>query len=301
MSLQLGMAGIFPSISYFQVPGKMSKPVWLMTGTAFIVKPVTERMANKAPLSFLTACHTFAPWKFVKPGPAADSIKIPPEYRRERYVHGRVFLFDENGSSVAGRSVPVNLSAVHPSHDIALLTLPPAECDVFLRWIKERGIDRRFELADAAPGETVTVTGFRGRGVLGDVTLSKLEEYKSWPKEKVEAMMKEMQVIEGKQDAFTYAVKIDSPNGGESMHGRGFSGMSGAPLLNKRDQCTGMLLGVGNSVDTDPNEMNRTQFVPASTIREWCESLFKPMEELPAETLPPGDLSSLGIKITPAE
>lgn len=249
-----------------------------MTGTSFILQPPTQHIADKAPLCFLTAQHTFAPWLHMEDGEKSDSIKIPPEYRKQRYVSGRIFLFDEVGSAMGGKSVSVNLSAASTEHDLALLTLPPAECDVFLKWIKERQIDRRFKLGPCDVGQTLSCTGFRGRGVLGDVSISKADEYKKWPQEKVAQMMKEMENIEGKQDAFAYGVTPETMTIGASTHGRGYAGMSGAPLLSNDNVCRGMLLGAGSN-----NEgvlLDKTKFVSGQTINDWCESLFQPLEDL---------------------
>lgn len=170
----------FPLISFLHVPGKMSVPLWLMMGTAFHIVPPPPlslggtadgtSMAIHNPVAsepgamakvqtrhfFLTTKHTFLPWDHTKD---ASAMKIPVDFRKQRYVTGRIYgvstlmppkgvseekttavsLRDtgfsapsSNGSSGPPhciRAIPnvflhVSLVAVHPHLDVALLSVP---------------------------------------------------------------------------------------------------------------------------------------------------------------------------------
>lgn len=182
----------YPLISFLHVPGKMSQPLWLMMGTAFhIVPPLpcgtsilqhSDEFSEKAHITnanscssgvadlqagfiakiqsrhfFLTTKHTFVPWHHTKD---ASTIKIPADFRKQRYVIGRIYqsildphrkgktsektqlnphwknstssscLDSENSSPVgcvrASREayLEVSLVATHPSLDVALLSVP---------------------------------------------------------------------------------------------------------------------------------------------------------------------------------
>lgn len=182
----------YPLISFLHVPGKMSQPLWLMMGTAFHIEapmpcgtsiPLhADEFSKKAHITntsrysdstadlqagtiakiqsrhfFLTTKHTFVPWDHAK-DPSA--IKIPDDFRKQRYVIGRIyqpflkphpkgetaaknelnhqwknstsfsFSDGENSSSAccvrASREayLEVSLVATHPHLDVALLSLP---------------------------------------------------------------------------------------------------------------------------------------------------------------------------------
>nr|CCC89572.1 unnamed protein product [Trypanosoma congolense IL3000] len=126
----------FPIMSFLHVPGKMSQPLWLMMGTAFLVRvpggvhlggPTFNDSAYAGNLNcgtrrvLLTAKHTFVPWKYTDP----QKLKIPEEFRKTRFVIGRLYLPDDEGRAVGSRTVDLQLMALHPSLDIALVAVRP--------------------------------------------------------------------------------------------------------------------------------------------------------------------------------
>lgn len=133
--------GCFPLLSFLHVPGKMSRPVWLMMGTAFrfqlpplrheidalpaCTSNTTTESANTthSPLLFLTCKHTLVPWDFVSD---ASALRIPTDYRKSRFVIGKLYLIDaaRRRAQRAG-ALELRIVALHPHLDVALLRAQP--------------------------------------------------------------------------------------------------------------------------------------------------------------------------------
>ena len=117
------MAGIYPLCSFLHVPGKMSRPAWLSLGTAFLVEPPTPQLDERTRgMALLTAAHTVLPWAYLD-AKASRELKLPEEFRKSRYVVGRVYLPDAEGNAQRGAWYPVKLSALHPTLDVGLLSM----------------------------------------------------------------------------------------------------------------------------------------------------------------------------------
>lgn len=274
MSLYNPMAGIFPVLSYLHVPGKMAKPLWLMMGSCFMVAPPTERIRQRAPITFLTSAHTFLPWHFVKD---PKELKIPDEFRRPRYVVARLFMFDEHGAVLSGQWFPLTFSAVNKDRDMALLTMAPRDYDAFVTAAKSRGLLKEFALMKEPLFDgSVTITGYRAQGMLGTLDTLDPGAMKGFSKEQQEALLKEMEHPEGKQEATTCGMKTTDVRGiGVLTHGRAYNGMSGAPVLPTADggrgaDCCGILAG-----HAEGRPRGHISFVPSDDVLQWCDSLFQ--------------------------
>ncbi len=276
MSLSNHLAGIFPIVSYLHVPSKMQKPAWLMLGTCFLITPPTERLRNKAPLIFLTSAHTFLPWQFMPEKDSAE-LKIPVEFRKPRFTVGRVFLADELGSACPGQRFPISLMAVHPTLDVALLTMSSVDGDAFATQASTRGLLERFELCEEDPpvGAQLCVTGYRGRGLLGEVDSTTHSSVSGMTKEQQEVLMREMASVEGKQDATSSGLVVAARGVGVYTHALCYSGMSGSPVLptTGRDRrCVGVLYGKAPQRDQSGVAIAGVGYIPSSAVLEWCRA-----------------------------
>lgn len=83
----------------------------------------TEAVLQKVPTRyfFLTAKHTFAPWDHTKD---AASMKIPEEFRKQRYVIARLYNTDpQHQRALRDSYVHATLVASHPTLDVSLLSV----------------------------------------------------------------------------------------------------------------------------------------------------------------------------------
>ncbi|CCW72251.1 unnamed protein product [Phytomonas sp. Hart1] len=256
----------------------MSRPLWLMMGTAFkIEKTTTSLTATSAERTFfLTAKHTFIPWSCSK---AAASLKIPEAYRKSRYVVGRLYAaLDDTIPQHADAPcfAEISLISSHPTLDVALLAT-----QTFSSQLMERTIAQAPPLSlcphEAMPGKGArcVINGFRGEGRLGELdTFDPDLLQKMAPKER-EALLKELESVEGKQVAASTFVEVLDPLG--MCHGVGdknqcFHGMSGSPLLTFVDRqimCFGVLYG------KHPDFPHNIGFTPSSAILPWVQDAIR--------------------------
>lgn len=228
----------------------MSKPLWLMMGTAFVfhsdIGSVTPDAASQSfhtssagRIFLLTAKHTFAPWDFTKD---AKQLKIPEEYRKVRYVVGQLYLPDEEGRAVRSSAMPLRVVSQHPSLDVALLSLNTSTPS-FSSIAAPVGLK-----TDAAvgAGSSALVEGYRGDGVLGEMdTMDACLLEKLSPPER-EALLRELQDVEGKQVRASAKVVVLDARGMcqvVDQQTRCYHGMSGGPLLTGDGRCVGVLYG----------------------------------------------------------
>ena len=271
MALTNHMSGIFPIVSFLHVPAKMSKPAWLMLGTCFLIEPPTERLKLKAPLVFLTAAHTFLPWKYMPEKDSAE-LKIPLEFRKPRFTIGKIYLADELGSACAGQHFPISLTAVHPTLDVALLTMSSIDGDAFSAQANRRSLLARYELLEDDPptGSQLCVTGFRGRGKLGEVDTSAHQTVSSLAKGEQEALLRDMSNVEGKQDLTSSGLSVVGRGVASYTHALCFSGMSGSPVLltSGENKCAGVLYGKTKM----PGGAEAVGYIPSSAVLDWCRT-----------------------------
>ncbi|RNE95906.1 putative serine protease PepD [Trypanosoma rangeli] len=97
----------------------MPQPIWLMMGTAFLLKTAHGAAASGKQF-FLSTQHTIALWQFI-----ADPTRltIPEVYRKTRFVVVRLYLPDSDGRAITGSKVDLHLVSLYPSLDVALLVL----------------------------------------------------------------------------------------------------------------------------------------------------------------------------------
>jgi len=273
MALINPFAGVFPVVSYLHVPRKMPHAQWLMIGTCFLIEPPTAEIRNRAPAIFLTAAHTFIPWKYSS-NPA--ELKIPADFRKPRYCTGNICLYDGDGRSSNTEKFAVHLAAVHPTLDVALLTLSLQDCDAFLSRVYQRQLWHCFRLMPASCpfpiGSPVTITGFRGRGRIGELDTLNEEVVKRLSKEDQAALLREMTPIEGKQDGVSCGLCVTGTGVAQQTHFQCYNGMSGAPVQHSTDK----RLAIG--VITKKMGQNSVGFETSTDILNWCETLFRQPE-----------------------
>lgn len=222
----------------------------------------TAALARRGyPVVFLTAAHTFAPWR------GYDKLSIPQEFRRGRYVIGKVYGYDEFGAADTSVSFDLALSAIHPTLDVALLTIAePAATpnstsasgrvgkpavgghrtgEAFLAMARSRGLARPLPLARARVGVRASLNGFRGRGALGEPNLfSDPEAMQRLPAEERARLERLSANAVGAQDACGTTLTVEgvvadaefgavlgAAAAAASTTSQIFSGMSGAPLV----------------------------------------------------------------------
>lgn len=276
-------AGVFPIVSYLHVPGKMSHPLWLMLGTCFMIEaPRYQR--ERAPYVFLTAAHTFVPWNFMSGG-SEKALKIPVEFRKSRFVVGTLFGFDpQTFVANPAQRFQLKLVALHPTLDVAMLSMSGADSDAFAALMKrQQQPDHRFVVSatDAAvsdESDAVVCCGFRGSGVLGETDTLDADVINRMSKDDQAALMKELQSVEGKQQGTASGLRAVRRGVGRLTHGKCFNGMSGAPMQQSTDSksCVGILYGLahfGKQAGTfPPDESDYVGYVPSSAIFDWCTS-----------------------------
>lgn len=289
-------AGIFPVMSYLHVPGKMSTPLWLMMGTAFLIEAPTEALRRRAPHLLLTSAHTFQPWSYMTD---PTKLKIPNEYRKPRYVIGRAFLYDAVGTVQGTDRFQLALSAVHPTLDIALLAMHGVDSDAFTTLAKQRSALHRWKLAEEDPaiGRSVTIAGFRGRGQLGELDTSDPHTLEKLSPADREALLLDMKAVEGKQEGCVAGLSVVRRGVALPTHRTCYNGMSGAPCVsslpstiqdsqnsNNKEEAVvvGALygkLGFHDGLIQPPppprplSEKDLIGYIPSSAIVEWLKTL----------------------------
>lgn len=284
--LQVAMAGVvvsataapwvgrcFPIVSFLHVPGKMSTPLWLMIGTAFPFQAQLDGqpLAAGAPQLLLTAKHTFAPWDYAKD---ASQLKIPQDYRKLRYVVGRMYRPSSEGQAVAADRVGLRLLSQHPTLDVAVLAVegagreatptsaPPVVFDAPLTLSTSR-------LPAASPG---LILGYRGVGRLGEMDTLDASLLQRLPPAERDALLKELQDVEGKQVRAQTTVSILDEKGmckGVGDQDRCFHGMSGGPLLTASGACAGVLYG------HHPDAPGCLGYTPCAEFADWLAGVVQ--------------------------
>ncbi|EPY34440.1 hypothetical protein STCU_01583 [Strigomonas culicis] len=210
----------------------MSKPLWLMLGTAFAIEPPVS-VPNVTLL--LTAKHTFLPWLYVD---AADKVKIPEEFRKSRYVIGKLYDPRTLGTTPLV-SEEVGIASIHPTLDAALLVAQQ-------RGEEKIAFTKRLTLNyEVGPTTTAEIVGFRGEGQLGELDTLDSNLLEKLPVEERNKLLKLMENVEGRHVETRTSVEIVTPEGmcrGLTAKDRCFHGMSGAPLISE-DRCVGLLYG----------------------------------------------------------
>ena len=280
MSLINGMAGIFPLCSYLHVPGKMSAPVWMMLGTCILWAPPNVRRSDRSRgLSFLTCAHTFLPWNFVKVEKPED-VTIPVEFRKQRFVIGKLFLFNEYGQAQKQHAFSLQLVAVNEELDVALLTMPLTEADAFRGAARSRQLDKFHTLhdGDVPVGSSLSLVGFRGVGRLGEVESTDLRAIKAMTAIEREELTLLFANAEGRQEASTAgAVCLRRGVGLLQNSMRAYQGQSGSPLCDGSGGLRGMLYGRPRGADEVVAEYHLERvigYVPSTSILKWAEELF---------------------------
>lgn len=290
----------FPIISFLHVPGKMSQPLWLMLGTAFLISPPSpsafssEGAIQKAHSRrfLLTTKHTFAPWDYVAD---PNAMKVPHECRKQRYVTCRLYnttmpkpsggesSMDANCTAIPDEYLHATLVRSHPTQDIALLSVsdsvqpPSPSFDTILQ-----KMDAPLALAPSvsrasAPNTSLFISGFRGEGMLGELeTLEPAILDRLGPKEK-ESLLLMMKDVEGKQNSSCCNIEILNRNGAAvGREGKCYHGMSGSPVILRtqldngttKDECVGMLYG------KHPDNEDHIGFLPVDLFYPWVEEMI---------------------------
>ncbi|ESL10795.1 hypothetical protein TRSC58_01465 [Trypanosoma rangeli SC58] len=242
----------FPVMSFLHVPGKMSQPLWLMMGTAFLLKTAHGAAASGKQF-FLSAKHTFAPWQFI-----ADPtrLKIPEAYRKTRFVVVRLYLPDGDGRAITGSKVDLHLVSLHPSLDVALLVLkspaatfleksePNAHAREVQRLAEAVGGGLALSATDPEVGDSCLVSGYRGVGSLGLLDTADPDLLQRLSVVQRDELLATLKCVEGQQETATSRVKVLHAGGMCcATQGRCYHGMSGAPLLVNNHTCGGILYG----------------------------------------------------------
>ncbi|KAG8344919.1 hypothetical protein TRVL_04257 [Trypanosoma vivax] len=299
-----GQRSCFPVMSFLHVPGKMSRPLWLMMGTAFLLRfprkaphPAAENIpiSGSDPLAgdascnvvgdstvtrhfLLTAKHTFVPWMYV-----ADPkrLKVPEEYRKIRFVVGRLYLPSAEGRALASHAMELQLVAVHPTMDVALLSVKEPQkhiaeasvssggngFDVFSEFKRrvesaEGGLD--FAAENPKKGDKCLITGYRGVGKLGLLDTFDPDLLQQVSEVERNELLEAMRHAEGKQESATTTVEVlDSTGMCRTVVGCCYHGMSGAPVLVKDNTCGGVLYG------KHPDHHAGIGYVPVCGIIDW--------------------------------
>lgn len=274
----------------------MSKPLWLMMGTAF---PIQTSAADAAaatvapPQLLLTAKHTFAPWDYAKD---ASQLKIPEDYRKLRFVVGKMYRTDEDGRSMASEKVNLRLVSQHPNLDVAVLAVD-AKKDPDTQG-SGGGTARAGSASSAGSSTSTTVApvanlfdsplalcstrypaasegriiGYRGRGRLGELDTLDPSLLQRLPAEEREALLKNLQDIEGKQLQASTTVTILDEKGmckGTGDMAACYHGMSGGPLLTASGCCAGILYG------HHPDAPGCLGYTPCADFADWLAGVVQ--------------------------
>lgn len=286
----------FPIMSFLHVPGKMSQPLWLMMGTAFLVNVSRRTGAAACPFGsadasdgvdssahkrrrfLLTAKHTFVPWQFTDP----QRLKVPEEYRRTRFVIGRLYIPDSEGKAVASLSVDLKLVAMHPTADVAVLVakVPTSVASVAAGTASRSAVSERFDAhaelerranavgggltlapEDPQKGSVCSVAGYRGTGLLGKLDTFDPDLLDRLSETERGQLLSSLRCVEGQQEAAVARVKIFHSKGMcRAEEGSCFHGMSGAPVLTDEKTCGGVLYG------KHPDDANSVGYVPVRSF-----------------------------------
>jgi hypothetical protein len=277
----------FPIVSFLHVPGKMSKPLWLMMGTAFPFQPPVGTDGVAAPQLLLTAKHTFAPWDYAKD---ASQLKIPPDYRKLRFVVGQMYHPNDEGHAVASERVALRLVSQHPTADVAVLTVDSRVISAAAPSATTVEGDTPPPTSTAAPSAAVfhspltlcttrypsasagLILGYRGLGRLGELdTLDPSLLQRLSPLER-ETLLKDLQDIEGKQVHASTTVTILDERGmckGTGDTAACFHGMSGGPVLTTAGTCAGVLYG------RHPDAPGCLGYTPCADFAEWLDGVVQ--------------------------
>lgn len=261
-------AGIFPLISYFYIPTKMQRPLWLMLGTAALINPQNDKVKEKLYVPFITCAHTVIPWRYLDPE-SLKKFKIEAEHRKSRFIYPRIFSFDlSTGVADPGNSYLTSLYAVHPTEDCALLHMSGLEADRFLSMISSKGIDRRFVFGAAPKTGELSICGFRGAGKLGETDSMDPNTLTKLPESEQRALLKEHLQVEGKQVFERLAVRMEA----ENLHCRAivgslYHGMSGSPAIQTTAplDCSVGLLSGGD------DQSGMARLVAGDVIQRWVD------------------------------
>ncbi|KAH9588876.1 hypothetical protein LSM04_002840 [Trypanosoma melophagium] len=237
----------------------MSQPLWLMMGTAFLFRTAHTIGGNRRFL--LSAKHTFAPWEYLG---SPDKLKIPEAYRKTRFVIGRLYLTDSKGKAMATSAAELQLVALHPTLDVALLalrasssSLPQSPSAGELQESESTNIhlavERRAALtgggltlssSDPQKGDVCVVRGYGGAGPLGLLDTTDPELLQRLPAAQRDDLLAALKCVEGQQVAATVKVEVLHASGiCRATHGCCYHGMSGGPLLVNEETCGGILYG----------------------------------------------------------
>jgi hypothetical protein len=212
----------------------------------------TPQARASDPLLLLSVAHNIAPWRVKE-----WKLNIPDDWRRLRNIIGNVYQCDAFGACLKDSACRVTVEAMHPTLDLALLSIPDA--GGFVRQVATAaaatGDDDDFNqrlsyfrlqpLGGAAAGKELLVDaiGFRGRGSLGDTRIDGEAATKALAPEERHRMVEEHRHAVGKQDVhvFSFVPELASGAGASSAlhptgNGRGivgspFIGMSGSPVI----------------------------------------------------------------------
>lgn len=285
MSLTTAVGGIFPLVSFLHVPKQMPQPQWLVLGTGFLLhlpslpnqtrsdgllSRVRARYNNKSstnvnrggdPFLVLSVAHNFAPWRVKE-----WKLNIPDDWRKARYITANIYQYDANGSCLKDTACKMQMEAVHPTLDLALLSIP--DTGSFVRQVAvaaaatghDDDFNRRlgqFKFAPLLPLSSpflpsssaslpsnkpeeilVDAIGFRGRGALGDTRMDGEEATRKISAEERQKLIDEHRHAVGRQDVhvFSFTPEFDSamknvPTGkGFGRQGSPFIGMSGSAV-----------------------------------------------------------------------
>lgn len=282
----------FPIVSFLHVPGKMSKPLWLMMGTAFPFQlPCSGGATDAVPQLLLTAKHTFAPWDYAKD---ASQLKIPEDYRKLRFVVGRMYRPNEEGQSVAAQAVGLRLLSQHPTLDVAVLAVDtvgdaaggspttassaassPASSAVVFESALPLCTTTRYPAASHG-----CLLGYRGVGRLGELDTLDASLLQRLPPSEREALLKDLQDIEGKQIRAETTVSVLDEKGmckGTGDQEKCFHGMSGGPLITTSGVCAGVLYG------QHPDATGCLGYTPCLDFADWLSGVVHRIAQRPAQ------------------
>ncbi|KPI86572.1 hypothetical protein ABL78_4347 [Leptomonas seymouri] len=272
----------FPIVSFLHVPGKMSKPLWLMMGTAFPFEApssgvATPTAAAAAQQLLLTAKHTFSPWDYVKD---VSQLKIPEEYRKLRFVIGHMYRPSEEGQAGVWERVGLRLVSQHPRLDVAMLavdhkvysgatstTMSSSSSSTIVFDSPLRLCTTRYPAVSDG-----LILGYRGVGRLGELDTLDSSLLQRLPPSEREALLRELQDVEGKQTHSSIAVSILDEKGickGTGDAAACFHGMSGGPLLTDDGACAGVLYG------HHPDARGCLGYTPSADFAEWLAGVVQ--------------------------
>lgn len=223
-----------------------------MLGTAFVIAPPIDLPHTTV---MLTAKHTFLPWMFVD---QTEKVKIPEEYRKIRYVVGKVYDPLTLGTKELV-SEEVRVVSTHPTLDAALLVVRSS------RVLNFNSADRLQLNYGTVEARSAEIVGFRGEGVLGEMDTLNSRLLEKLPAEERNRLLKLMENVEGRQVETRANVEIITSDGmckGMSTKDRCFHGMSGAPLVTS-GRCVGILYG------KHPEAQENYGFVPLKPLEGW--------------------------------